>query len=720
MKSLPEIWGGIECSINRVHDFFYDQNEISGHYKRPDDLALLASLGIKKIRYPILWERHQPTRDNVPNWEWIETQLNALKTLGIVPIAGLLHHGSGPAFTSLNDPEFPLLLASYAKQVAEQFPWIEEYTIINEPLTTARFSGLYGLWYPHQKNDQAFAMMLINQLKGVVLSMQEIRKINPQAKLIQTEDLGKTYSTPLLQYQADFENERRWLTFDLLSGRIVPGNHMWNYLIWAGTNEEDLYFFQKNPCPPDVVGLNYYITSERYIDEALENYPQHTHGTNGKLYYADVEAIRVKHTHTSGCEILLTEAWERYSLPLAITEVYLNCHREDQLKWVKEIWNICIRLYEKKIPVLAMTAWALLGSYGWNKLLTSPDMEYEPGAFDVRGTIPRETAIAQLIRSLADSTQSFDHPLLCEKAWWHRKDRYLDVHQHASSTILKSSSLLLIIGKSGTLGNAFEKICTVRGIPFKLIGRDECDITTDSDIQKIINTYTPWAIVNAAGYVRVEEAESHIDACNNANINGPQMLGKICKINGIKFITFSSDLVFDGMKNDGYIETDVTNPLNVYGRSKEIAEKVLLQTNNSALIIRTSAFFGPWDKYNFVYLLIDALKNNKPFKVASDLYVSPTYLPDLVHMTLDLIVDNEKGIWHLANKSVVSWLDFANEIAARCKLDPRYIEPTPYKNMGLEAAMPGYSALKSTKGNLLPSLDNALNRLFERQSLISV
>ena len=696
MNLLPEIWGGIECSINRVNDTFYDQNEISGHYKRPDDIALCASLGIKKLRYPILWERYQPTIDSIPDWTRAESQLHILKEHGITPIVGLVHHGSGPAFTSLDDPKFPVLLAVYAKQVAEKFPWVEHYTIVNEPLTTARFSGLYGLWYPHHKDDQAFANMLINQLKGIVLSMQAIRKINPYAKLIQTEDLGKTYSTSLLRYQADFENERRWLTFDLLCGRVTPGHRMWDYLIWAGVDEEDLYFFLQNPCPPDVMGFNYYITSERYLDESLEKYPIHTHGANTKHYYADVEAVRVQHPHPSGCENLLTEAWQRYGLPMALTEVHLNCHREDQLKWLQEIWEVCIRLHEKHIPVKAVTAWSLLGSYGWNKLLTCTSMEYEPGAFDLGSGEPRETAVGKLIRYLAGG-KPFEHPLLDEKGWWHREDRYLNTDQ-IQMPIFKASRMLLIIGKTGTLGNAFANICTARGIPYQLIGRAECDIGCTTTIMHAINKYKPWAIMNTAGFVKVEEAEWQINTCNRNNTTGPEILASICKNLGIKFITFSSDLVFDGKKQDGYIETDAVNPLNNYGLSKATAEKKILSLDSSALIIRTSAFFGPWDKYNFAYVLSECLKNNQPFKVASDLYVSPTYLPDLVNATLDLIVDDEKDIWHVANSTAITWAGFAYKIADHTGLNPENIQAVPYSSMGLKAAMPATVGLRVQKG----------------------
>ena len=84
--------------------------------------------------------------------------------------------------------------------------------------------------------------MLLNQLKGIVLAMKEIRKINPLAKLVQTEDLSKTTAVPSLRYQAAFENERRWLTYDLLCGKIRPGHSMWNYFLRLGIRKEPLIF----------------------------------------------------------------------------------------------------------------------------------------------------------------------------------------------------------------------------------------------------------------------------------------------------------------------------------------------------------------------------------------------------------------------------------------------------------------------------------------------
>ena len=239
----PEIWGGIECTINRVNNNFFDQLEFSGHYDRLSDIDLIASCGIKTLRIPILWEKHQPSLHREISWEWAEKLLNKAQEHEIKPIVGLMHHGSGPVFTSLSDPNFPDLFSEYAYKVARRFPFVEYYKPINEPLTTARFSGLYGHWYPHKKESYEFAKILLNQLKGIVLAMKKIRMVNKNAKLVQTEDLGKTYSTATLKYQADFENIRRWITYDLLFGKINDQHPMYQYFLFLGIDEKDLFFF---------------------------------------------------------------------------------------------------------------------------------------------------------------------------------------------------------------------------------------------------------------------------------------------------------------------------------------------------------------------------------------------------------------------------------------------------------------------------------------------
>src|SRR5215218_4844315 len=95
-KREIDIWGGIECTINRVGDQYFDQSEYSGHYRRGvDDIDLVASLGVTMLRYPVLWELHQPTEQQEIDWTFTSRNLHRLQEKDVIPIVGLVHHGSG-------------------------------------------------------------------------------------------------------------------------------------------------------------------------------------------------------------------------------------------------------------------------------------------------------------------------------------------------------------------------------------------------------------------------------------------------------------------------------------------------------------------------------------------------------------------------------------------------------------------------------------------------
>jgi dTDP-4-dehydrorhamnose reductase len=725
-----EVWAGVECTVNRVGDQYFDQLERNGHATRLEDLDLFAELGVRAIRYPVLWERTAPNGLESADWSWADERLGRLRELGIRPIVGLVHHGSGPRHTSLIDPAFPSGLAEFARAVAERYPWVDMYTPVNEPLTTARFSGMYGHWYPHGRDGLIFARALLTQCRATVLAMRAIREVNPAAQLVQTEDLGKTHSTPLLAYQAEFENERRWLSFDLLCGRLNHSTLIWTHLRDLGIDEAELDWFLDNPCPPDVLGINHYLTSERFLDERTERYPTGSHGGNGKHNYADVEAVRVCAEGTAGPRALMKETWERYGLPLAVTEVHLGCTREEQLRWLKEVWDGAVCLRDEGVDVRAVTAWSLLGAYDWNSLVTRADGYYEPGVFDLRGSRPRPTAIARMIRDLATGHEP-DHPLLDTLGWWHRperlfypsvicrpkdlgKEQILDFGktQHKNP---KSRRLLAIVGARGTLGRAFARLCDLRGIPYHLLTRQEMDITNPASVDAALTQLHPWAVVNAAGYVRVDDAERDVDACLRANAEGPAILAASCARLSVPLLTFSSDLVFDGACTTPYLESNPVAPLNVYGRSKVEAEVRVLKAHPSALVIRTSAFFGPWDEYNFVTIALRHLTAGQTFVAAEDSVVSPTYVPDLVHTTLDLLIDGECGLWHLANQSAIAWAELARLAASMAGVDASGIEARPTRELGLTAPRPTYSVLGSERGVLLPSLENAMSRYFDER-----
>lgn len=430
LASGLELWGGIECTVVRVGDTWRDQLRECGHHARPGDLDAVAELGFRRLRYPVLWEHVAPDRPGECDWRWHDERLRRLRDLGMAPIVGLVHHGGGPRYTDLLDPGFPELLAEQAGRTARRYPWVRSWTPVNEPLTTARFSGLYGHWFPHRRDEASFLRMLVNECRAALLSMRAIRRAVPDAELVQTEDLGKTFSTAPLADQAAYENERRWLGLDLLCGRVDRAHPWWPRLCAAGVAERELDELLAGDLGPMVVGANHYVTSERFLDHRLALYPRHLHGGNGRGGYADVEAVRVplQPHEATGWEPRLREVWERYGpLPLAVTEAHIGgCPEHEQVRWLLEAWQAAAALRAEGADIRAVTIWSLLGAVDWNSLLTRQTGHYESGAFDMRHPSgrPRPTLMAEAAKALAEHG-AFDHPLSHQPGWWRRGDRFL-------------------------------------------------------------------------------------------------------------------------------------------------------------------------------------------------------------------------------------------------------------------------------------------------------
>ncbi|HLN54495.1 MAG TPA: sugar nucleotide-binding protein [Bacteroidales bacterium] len=722
-----EIWGGAEYSVVRVGNNVYDQLSCSGHEERSGDPDYFHELGIKTIRYPLLWEKYDGNEEKF--FRFHDSRLEQLDKLGITPVAGLLHHGSGPFFTNLHDGSFPELLAEYAFKIAQRYPFIRLYTPVNEPLTTARFSGLYGIWYPHLKNDRAFARIFLNELKGIVLSMKAVRGINPLAGLIQTEDICIIHSTPELQYQANFENLRRWLTYDFLLGKVDHQHPMRKYFTDQGLYDEELDFFIENKTAPEVCGFNYYVTSERYLDHRKSLYPPCFHGGNFMHEYADVEVVRANVPDSISSHRLLKEAWDRYKLPIALTEVHLACTREEQQRWFYEAWKTAGKLREEGVDFRAITAWSFFGSYDWSSLLCEKRNDYESGVYDIRSGIPRPTALAGLIKKL-NLGENPDNDLLSVPGWWRRGNRFIYKEEserfnaaHDNETDYSKIRPLLITGSAGSLGKAFTRVCEARGIVAHLSDRSEMDIASEESVRRTIERIRPWGIINAAGFTSIDDAEKEAYTCFRENTIGAVVLAEVCRSMNIRFVTFSADQVFNGKKKSPYSEDDSTNPLNLYGLSKKIAEEKVLRINPDSMIVRSGFFFNPWHAGDgLLKLLKSGMRSDRKYNLPSDIIISPAYLPAMVNTVLDLMIDGEAGIWHLSNQQEVSFYDFARMAFEIAGIDDSVITPVPSSKLFLAARRPVYSVLKSSSGIILPGLENTLNSFIDefRKETLSV
>jgi len=472
-----------------------DQLTRTGHDGRIHDLDRFAALGLRTLRYPILWERHA---GQSIDWSWADARLGKLRELGIRPIVGLLHHGCGPLADGFLAPDFLPAFTHFARAVAARYPWVDAYTPINEPLTTARFSGLYGLWHPFGRDAATFSRIFVLQCEATREVMRAIRQVNPEAQLVQTEDIGKTHSTPRLSAQAAWENERRWLTYDILTGTLAPRGALFGYLVENGVAAARLNSFRDDPCPPDLLGMNHYVTSERFLDERIEKYPGVIPGGNGRDRYVDVPAVRVRAEGVCGPTRLMHELWQRYHRPIAVTEAHLNCTRDEQLRWLDEFWEGAKRLRHEGVDVRAVTSWALLGAYDWDSLLLEAAGHYEVGAFDVRGAQVQPTAVATAIADLAECGE-IRHPAVRGSGWWRRPIRFAFPPVSAAwtgpGTAIGQETFeprLLVVGSDVAARTLLAAACHVRGL-LAVFVRDH------AEARQWASQFTPWEMIEFTG-----------------------------------------------------------------------------------------------------------------------------------------------------------------------------------------------------------------------------
>ncbi|HST92504.1 MAG TPA: family 1 glycosylhydrolase, partial [Brevundimonas sp.] len=636
------LWGGYECTVNRVGDQWFDQTMRSGHQDRAGDLDLFAGLGLRALRYPALWERISPETPEERDWRWTDERLPRIRELGMNPIVTLCHHGSGPRYTSLLDESFAPGLARHAQAVAERYPWITDWTPVNEPLTTARFSALYGYWYPHTLDESAFWVALLNEIDATRLSMKAIREVNPQARLVQTDDLGFCHATAPLQREADFQNERRWMGWDLLCGRVVPGHPLWERLVAAGL-EARLQVIADDPCPPDIIGINHYLSSERLLDHRVG---LHSHrsvadqatGVFEGLEFVDVDAIRHREAGVVGLKRLLREAWERYGIPIAVTECHNGATRDEQARWIVDVWGQAQELRAEGVDLRAVTAWSLLGAYDWNRMVTRFIGHYEPGVFDVRSGVPRPTLVSRVLESLAAGREP-SSPVLRTPGWWRRSaliDGASEACPHRHEVSLRDPGALpalMIVGADTTLGRLATLACEARGLHYAI---------SENGSRLDLRTCAPWAVIDARERQRGAGAPRTPDLCDASEAP--------CAVFAHKGAT-----------------------------PRLVAERTL--------ILRCAPIYTP-DDNGPATMIVDRLLDGGSVTADPGRPWDAVYGPDVVDTALDLLLDGASGVFDLHAPESWSELDFARAVAAVVGCEPDLVRQAQRNRFSAAAASP--------------------------------
>lgn len=286
---------------------------------------------------------------------------------------------------------------------------------------------------------------------------------------------------------------------------------------------------------------------------------------------------------------------------------------------------------------------------------------------------------------------------------------------------------VLLIGAKGQVGQELQVTLPQLGEVIS-IGREELDLTNSEKIGQLIREIYPDYLVNAAAYTAVDKAETEPDLAYSINATAPKIMAEAAEKIKAKFLHISTDYVFDGRKNTPYLETDLTNPLGVYGQSKLRGEEEIKAVNSQAIILRTAWVYGSYGKSNFVKTMLRLGKEREELKVVVDQVGSPTWAKDIAAAITQLLInaDNPAGIYNFTNSGVASWFDLTKAIFEEAKISgiPLKIQrviPITTAEYPTPAVRPAYSVLSGQKisqqlGYIPPywrdSLKAMLNQLF--------
>ena len=286
---------------------------------------------------------------------------------------------------------------------------------------------------------------------------------------------------------------------------------------------------------------------------------------------------------------------------------------------------------------------------------------------------------------------------------------------------------ILVTGGNGQLGRSLHKIAREYSL-YRFIFTDmpETDITDRAAIDNQIQAYDIDWIVNCAAYTQVDRAESEKDTARHINATGSKVLAEAALAHGIKLIHISTDYVFgsDENRNEPYMETDPTGPINVYGETKLEGENAIHITGCDAAVIRTSWLFSEFGG-NFVKTMLNLSRQRSSINVVDDQYGCPTYATDLARAIMKLIETDIKGfeIFNFCNSGVTNWYGFACEIFRQAGIAIE-TTPVPHTSYLTAASRPSFSVLDTTKirslGVVTPDWKESLSECLAKLGEIKV
>ncbi|MBD0831220.1 dTDP-4-dehydrorhamnose reductase [Aestuariibaculum sediminum] len=257
---------------------------------------------------------------------------------------------------------------------------------------------------------------------------------------------------------------------------------------------------------------------------------------------------------------------------------------------------------------------------------------------------------------------------------------------------------VLVTGSNGQLGQSLKALSKqYNQIEFVFTDSKVLDITNKEQVNQFFEKEVFHYCINCAAYTNVDQAEIEKEKAFTVNAEGVKNVALACKTHGVILIHISTDFVFDGEKKEPYTETDVPNPINVYGASKLQGEVEIRKILKEHFIIRTSWLYSEYGS-NFMKTMLQLAKTRDEISVVSDQIGTPTYAVDLVHVIIKIIrcKNSTFGIYHFSSEGAVSWYGFAKSIFDKFKVKVK-LNPVSTGDYVTLAKRPNYSVLDTVK-----------------------
>jgi len=341
-----------------------DEYELMGHYTHwREDLALARDLRLKAIRWGVPWHKVEPQSNNF-DWSWTDKVIPYLvEDLKVLPIIDLMHYGC-PLWLEREfaNKNYPQLVARYAAEFAKRYKGlISWFTPLNEPIINALMCGMRGLWSPYLKAERGYIRVMMQLAKGIIRTVEAIKEIDADSIMVHVEATGLTRTIREdLASLAREEKHRGYLCYDLISGGLTSDHLLFSWLIRNGASPDDLSELRRNKISLDVLGMNFYpqwSTKQLYIDR------------RGRVAFQETEH------EGNGFAELIIDYYDRYRVPIMITETSAVGSDEVREKWLESSVAMVKRLRGEGVPVIGYTWFPLFTMVDWRYRFSTEPLE---------------------------------------------------------------------------------------------------------------------------------------------------------------------------------------------------------------------------------------------------------------------------------------------------------------------------------------------------------